>query len=290
LARRTPKGVLKLLSAHDSLRLRFLDLANYAPSFVQRLRARILASLAQRFERQWYRNFDQIVVTSDLDRLAIQELVQGVPVGVLPNGVNLEFFRFAPNPKRGQLVFTGNMSWPPNEDAACHFSQAILPRIRVSRDDVTLSLVGADPSPRVRALDRAPGVTVTGTVEDIRPWVWSAELFVCPLRFGAGVKNKVLEAMSLGAPVVGTPRSFTGTPIQAGKQACLAQGPEEFASVVLTLLADHRKRYELALEARKLVETSYSWDSVARMLEQYYEARLEHTAQTAGHDHPSVVS
>lgn len=283
LGRLALSGPFKLLSAHDSLQLRFRDFARHSPDATGRLRSRILAFFARRFEKRWYKNFDRIVVTSELDRGAIEDVVD-VPIGVIPNGVDLDFFQFKPDPEGGHLVFTGNMSWPPNEDAACYFVDEILPRIRAERGDAHFTIAGAAPSPRVRALGTAPGVTVTGTVADIRPSVWRAEVYVSPLRFGAGVKNKILEAMALGAPVVATRRSFTGTSVVDGVQALIADEPGPFARTVLRLLGNAEERQRLSLEGRKLVETCYTWSSVAKSFEGYYPVPDD----SAGRAHPAV--
>ena len=129
---------------------------------------------------------------------------------MIPNGVDLEYFAYRPQPEAGRIVFSGNMSWPPNEDAAEHFAARSFagdPKPDSRRDilDRRRRAVAASSKP-----GEHPGVHVTGTVEDIRPWIWSAAVYVSPLRFGLGVKNKILEAMAIGAPIVATSRESFG--------------------------------------------------------------------------------
>jgi glycosyltransferase involved in cell wall biosynthesis len=107
------------------------------------------------------------------------------------------------------------------------------------------------------------GVKVTGTVPDIREFIWSAWVYVSPLRFGAGIKNKILEAMALGAPIVATPPSLTGTLLKDGQEVLVARHPAEIAEAVLRLLGDEGLCRSLSLEARRRVETEYSWPRIA---------------------------
>jgi glycosyltransferase involved in cell wall biosynthesis len=117
-------------------------------------------------------------------------------------------------------------------------------------------------------------VHVTGTVADIRPWIWSASVYASPLRFGLGVKNKILEAMACGAPIVATSRSLSGTPLIDGQHALIADDDTKFAESVSRLLGDSALRDALGREARTKVETEYSWNSSASGYEAVYRDAL----------------
>jgi glycosyltransferase involved in cell wall biosynthesis len=160
------------------------------------------------------------------------------------------------------LIFTGNFSYPPNIDAARWLVAAIMPRIWRERPGVTLTLAGSDPTPDVRALagDR---VTVTGRVPDLRPYLRGAAVYLCPLRLGAGIKNKVLEALALGCPVVATPLSLDGIAARDGVEALVGTNEAELADAVLRLLADPAGAARLGAAGRALVAESYSWAGVA---------------------------
>ena len=231
------------------------------------VRLRVLSILARRQERRWFRYADRVVVTSPSDAQALSGGLSADRIAVIPNGVDLEYFAYRPAPEAGRIVFTGNMSWPPNEDAAEHFARDIMPAIRSRIPDASFWIVGADPSARVQNLSSIAGVHVTGTVADIRPWIWSAAVYASPLRFGLGVKNKILEAMACGAPIVATSRSLSGTPLIDGRHAMIADDDAKFIESVVRLLSDAALRESLSREARRKVEAENSWASVAARYE-----------------------
>ena len=240
LLRASAGGLPGILCVHDSKALRYREFAEYAASRRERVRLGLLSALARRQERRWFRYADRVVVTSPSDAQALARAVRADQVAVIPNGVDLEYFAYLPAPEHGRIVFTGNMSWPPNEDAAEHFARDIMPSIRSRIPEASFWIVGADPSVRVKELSRIPGVHVTGTVADIRPWIWSAAIYASPLRFGLGVKNKILEAMACGPPIVATSRSLSGTPLIDGHHAIIADDDAKFSESVVRLLSDPR--------------------------------------------------
>jgi glycosyltransferase involved in cell wall biosynthesis len=270
LLRATRRGRPGVLCVHDSRALRFREFAEYSTGIKARVRLRVLSLLARRQERRWFRYADRVVVTSPSDAQSLAGGLSADRIAVIPNGVDLEYFAYRPAPAAGRIVFTGNMSWPPNEDAAEHFARTILPAIRSRVPDASFWIVGADPSARVRHLSSIAGVHVTGTVADIRPWIWSASVYASPLRFGLGVKNKILEAMACGAPIVATSRSLSGTPLIDGLHAMIADGDAKSIESVVTLLSDAALRESLSREARRKVEAENSWASVAVQYEGVY--------------------
>lgn len=274
LARVMRLGAPVVLSGHDALSLRYEDFGRFARSGRARLAWRFRTAAARRFERRWYRWIDHVIITSPADRDALARWMPAERVTVVSNGVDLDHWAYRPAPDPDRIVFTGNMSWPPNEDAARHFALDVYPRIRARRPSAEFWVVGATPSLAVRALGGLAGVHVTGTVPDLREFVWRAAVYVSPLRFGAGVKNKILEAMALGAPIVATPRSLTGTPLVPGRHLLLADGPDAIAEAVLTLLDNGELRQALSKEARRKVELEYSWESAASRFEAVWRAAV----------------
>lgn len=270
LARLAGPGTRVVLSAHDALSLRYHEFSRFATSRRTAWWHAARAVMARWSERRWYRHADRVVVTSPTDAAALAHAVPADRLTVIPNGVDLDYFGGRPEPVPGRLVFTGNMSWPPNEDAAEYFSLEVLPRIRRELPAATFWIVGADPSPRVRLLAEAPGVHMTGRVPDLRTWVQSASVYVSPLRFGAGVKNKILEAMALGTPIVATPKSLTGTPLVDGEDLLVAGTADDLARATLRLLGDEGLRQALSVTARRRVEREYSWQAIMGRFEQCY--------------------
>ncbi|WP_119459900.1 TIGR03087 family PEP-CTERM/XrtA system glycosyltransferase [Rhodospirillaceae bacterium SYSU D60014] len=200
----------------------------------------------------------------------------GVPserVHALGNGVDLAFFAPhrdlpSPYPAGGPvLVFTGAMDYRANVDAVCWFAREAFPLIREMDATARFFIVGARPAPEVQRLAGDPSITVTGRVEDVRPYVTHAAVAVAPLRIARGIQNKVLEAMAMAVPVVATPQAFEG--IDADPQADLVVAGEApaFARAAGELLADPARRRRIGEQARRRVEENYGWDRALATLD-----------------------
>jgi sugar transferase (PEP-CTERM/EpsH1 system associated) len=221
------------------------------------------------FETRVARAFDENVFCTPLEQQIFQRAVPGVSSIVLRNGVDLEHFRPAPErAEPGHLVFTGVMDYLPNVDGCEWFVREILPRVRAHQPGVRFSIVGSRPSARVQALAQVEGVTVTGYVPETRDWLERAALAVAPLRIARGIQNKVLEAMAMGLPIVGTTPATQGVEGAAERDFLVADGAEEFAACVLRLLAAPDAARELGRRARRFVEQSYDWEVVFRPLDE----------------------
>lgn len=272
-------GVPTVLAVHDSRTLRAREFRRLASTPWHWLRARLQEREESAWERAWFPAADTVVVLSEEDR---QELVNFVPaerIAVLPNGIDPQHYTFRRAGQAGRVIFTGNMAWPPNVDAAVRFVKHIFPRVLARSPRAELVLAGATPAPAVRALARHPGVRVTGTVPDLRPSIWSASVYVSPLRAGFGVKNKILEAMALGTPIVASPRSLSGLPyVVPGEHLVRADSDEEIADAVVALLGDTEAADAMARAAREVIERRYTWDAIGRR----YEDLLVRAAGPAG--------
>lgn len=231
-----------------------------------------------RFERQTLERFDGVLAVSDADRDTFTRLYPGAvrqPIHVVPTGVDTAFFAPAsPAPDAASpgtsrsLVFTGSMDWLPNEDAMVFFCREVLPLIRAEEPDVTLAIVGRAPTPTVRRLGLAPGITVTGSVDDVRPFMRDAAVYIVPLRIGGGTRLKIYEAMSMAKAVVSTAVGAEGLPVTAGEHLLLAEEPRGFARAVVRLLRDLDRRRAIEQASRALVVAQYDWSVVAGDLEQ----------------------
>jgi sugar transferase (PEP-CTERM/EpsH1 system associated) len=224
-----------------------------------------------RFEREALARFDVVLAVSDSDRDTFTRLYPGAvrrPVHVVPTGVDTTYF----TPRRGEerrarLVFTGSMDWLPNEDAMTHFVRDILPRIRQAEPEASLAIVGRAPTPAVRRLAGVAGVEVTGAVDDVRPHVAAADVYVVPLRIGGGTRLKIFEAMAMGKAVVSTSIGAEGLPVTAGRDLSIADTPERFAEAVVHLIRDVESRRRIERAARSLVVERYDWSVVAKTFE-----------------------
>lgn len=212
------------------------------------------------FERRFFCGADACVVVSERDGAVLSRVCPRTPVHVVHNGVDADWF--APggaDPRPATLVFEGAMGFPPNVAAARYLAREILPRIREQVPEAELWLVGRDPAPEVREL-ADEGVWVSGFVEDVRPYLDAATVFVCPMQTGAGIKNKVLQAWAMEKPVVGTAEAMGGLAAEEGTNVLLGRSPEELAEAVVGLLKDPGYRERLGREGRKTVLKRYTWE------------------------------
>jgi glycosyltransferase involved in cell wall biosynthesis len=160
-------------------------------------------------------------------------------------------------------VFVGSMDWYPNEDAALHLMDTILPSIRREIPGASLHIVGRNPSARVRTAAARADVEVTGTVDDVRPHVAKAAVLLVPMRVGGGTRLKIFEALAMAKAVVSTTVGAEGLPLLPGTHFLQADDPSEFAAAVVTLLRDPRRREVLGAAGRTLVAERYSWSQIA---------------------------
>jgi polysaccharide biosynthesis protein PslH len=226
-----------------------------------------------KYEGQTLRRFDGVLAVSDADRDSFARLYPGAaaePVHVVPTGVDTDYFSPSPtSPLATDIVFTGSMDWLPNEDAMLHFCTHVLPLIRADEPGVRLSIVGRAPTPAVRKLMEDPdaGIHVTGRVDDVRPYMRDASVYVVPLRIGGGTRLKIFEAMAMGKAVVSTTVGAEGLPIVPGEHLLIADEPHTFARAVVRLMRDADRRERLGAAARALVVARYDWSAVAGSLE-----------------------
>lgn len=265
-------GHRKVITPNDSISLAYRNRLPLTHGFKNKLRTRYLMHLIQRHEQMFYRQYDACVVVAEGDRQQIQRLCPQLPVHVIPLGIDLNYYKPGPpeQEEEDRLVFTGTMDFRPNIDSARWFVEEILPRIANARPQVKLEIVGRNPTDEVLALARRPGVTVTGFVPDLRPHVARAAVYVSPVRFGSGIKCKMLEAMAMGKAIVTTGAGTSGVAAQSGQDYLTAEEPGAFAAAVLDLLADREKRRRFAQASRRFIEQHYTWERMAESYEMIY--------------------
>jgi len=225
-----------------------------------------------RAERRFLDMADHVLTVSENDKKLFSKFLSPKNITVIPTGVDTEYFYPSQQlPQANRLVFTGSMDWMPNEDAILYFAQDIFPRIRREIPSTTLWVVGRRPSTKLQALvTESSGVHVTGTVEDIRPFVWDAAVYVVPLRVGGGTRIKIFEAMAMGKPVVSTAVGAEGLPVEHGKDILLAESPQDFTLQVVRLLREEEQRDKLGRAGRALVEHNFSWSAVSATFDEVF--------------------
>jgi glycosyltransferase involved in cell wall biosynthesis len=270
------RGVPRLAVAIDELgkpaRRRF-ELASGAA----RARAWLAWRATTAVQRRLCRRVDRVLALSEQDCRALLDLDATLPVGVLPFPVGIDTDRIDPGAReRDHLLFVGAMNRDVNEDAVIHFCREILPLIRRQASAVRLTIVGAAPTERVRALASDPGVVVTGFVDRLEPFYERATALVSPLRVGGGIISKNLDAMAAGCPVITTTIGNEGIGATHGVHLLTADTPPDFAAAVLTILTSSDVATRLADAARRFVQQRYSLEASLATLDR------EHGALVAG--------
>ncbi|HEV8441375.1 MAG TPA: glycosyltransferase family 4 protein [Methylomirabilota bacterium] len=282
-----PRGasVPLVLFEHNVEHLIWARLCRTEPRWWRRMLLELEWRKMRRVEAQVCTRASLVVAVSDPDLELLSRLAPRARVRAIPTGVDTAYFSAARKPEvPTRLVFTGSMDWYPNEDAILHFVESILPAIQREVPDVTLTVVGRNPTRRLRDAVSGPGIIVTGTVDDVRPFIAESAVYVVPLRVGGGTRLKIFEALAMGKAVVSTAVGAEGLPLISGEHFVQADQPADFARAVVKLLKDHEARERLGSAGRRLVEARYSWAEVARRFE-------SHLVETVGRRHrPDVLS
>lgn len=224
------------------------------------------------YEDKFYPQFDRCLVISETDGETLVSRSPSSKVSVITSGVNIEYLTAVkPEPEPASLLFLGSMDWLPNIEGSIYFCDEVLPIIQKDVPDVKLYIVGTNPDPKVRALGDRPGITVTGAVPDVRPYLAKATAMVAPIRIGSGLRIKLLEAMAFGLPTVTTTIGCEGIPVESGRQLFIADEPDKFAADCLNLIREAEVRERMIVEGRKLMYEKYNWNEIAKKIISIYE-------------------
>ncbi|MDZ8087853.1 MAG: glycosyltransferase family 4 protein [Nostoc sp. DedQUE12b] len=241
------------------------------------LRDKINLPLLRRYEQSYCAKFSAIVATTEEDKIQLQEFNPNSEITVIPNGVDLVSFpKRTTDPGGHRLIFIGAMDNLANIDAVCFFSNEVLPEIQKFYPDTTFDIVGSHPVAEVLALDKKPGINVLGRVPSMAEYLHQATICVVPMRTGFGIKNKTLEAMAAGIPVVASDRGLEGLAVDAAShslRALRANKAAEYITAISQLFDRPHLRSELSHNGRQLVETEFTWDIAGKSYEQVCLAR-----------------
>ena len=222
-----------------------------------------------RFENDCFSWADGAIAVSADDAEKIKRMNNDIDVMVIENGVDTNYFKCLDNPvDKNTLVFTGSMDWRPNQDAVCYFIDEIFPTIKKENPQIRVYFVGRKPPAGIQRFGRIDGVTITGTVDDVRPYIDKASLIIVPIRIGGGTRLKILEAMAMEKTVISTSIGAEGLDVTNGENIIIADDPDNFAHAIIKQLGDPDASRRLGTNGRNLVEKYYDWQVLGK---KYFE-------------------
>jgi sugar transferase (PEP-CTERM/EpsH1 system associated) len=230
------------------------------------------------------RQADLVLVTSQRERMNLSALLLGTSIEVVSNGVDIEKFKDEGEEVPNRVIFTGTMDYYPNIHAVLLFAQRCWPLIQAQVPNATWLIAGRNPPAEIRNLAELPGITVTGTVSDVRPYLASSTVAIAPLQIGSGTRLKILEALAMRKAVVTTSVGCEGLTVENKKHLLITDPSEEFARAVVTLLNNPELRTTLGNAGRALIEAEYSWEysgsRLLQVLETHFEERKSYASAT----------
>lgn len=248
--------------------------AEHAKTPVHRWFFGLQARRMRAYEERMCRDSQYVIAVSPIDAQRMRDMFQIDHVSEVPTGVDVDYFRESSRPgakiedRKIDLVFVGSMDWLPNIEGVLWFAKEILPIIRRRKPDCRVAIVGRQPGSEIQALAAAdPGIEVTGTVADVRPYLWNSRVSILPLRIGGGTRMKVYEAMAAGLPVISTTVGVEGLAGRPGLDLLIGDSPEEFADRCVELLDNSDLRTKIADAGYRLVSEKCSWEAVSKHFE-----------------------
>jgi len=222
------------------------------------------------FEQMMCRRFDTVLAVSVQDRELFRVLYGLDNVVTIPTGVDIAYFHPQEVPQEpGSLVFVGSMDWLPNEEAIMYFAKSMLPHLKKEIPEIQLIVVGRNPSPRLqKLLSTVPEIQLTGWVEDVRPYIAKAALYIVPIRIGGGTRMKIYEAMAMGKSIISTSIGAEGLSVVDGENILLEDNPTVFCQKILGLINNKKQNQILGDNASIFVRKNYSWSQVGLIFQQ----------------------
>jgi len=237
------------------------------------------ASRLEAYERSQCPAVDLNITCSDVDTARLQKIVPDAQVATVPNGVDVDYFHRGESLQvAGRLIFVGTLNWYPNAEAVRFIAQEIWPRLVQQMPDASVDIIGANPPAELMELaQRDSRFRVLGFVDDMRPAMDQAAVYVCPITDGGGTKLKILDALSMGKAVVAHPMACEGIDVVDGRSICFAESVEQFVDQIIRLCSDDAARALMGENARTLAEERYAYKAIGDYLAALVEACAAHT-------------
>jgi glycosyltransferase involved in cell wall biosynthesis len=276
---RVVDGLPVVFDSVDSITLLFERVLEAGPNLKSRFLAWLDLARTRHYEGRLQDYFDRVLVTSPLDREALDRIATSKNndrLVVLPNGVDLDYFKpFDTTREPSTVIFTGKMSYHANIAAAMDLATQVMPLVWQKYPSARLVVAGKDPAAELRSLASDSRIEITGTVPDLRPYLAQATVAVTPIRYGVGIQNKVLEAMAMAIPVVSSPQAVSALQLTQEQDVLVAENPAKMAEAIIHLFTDESLQQQIGQAGRHYVETHHDWNVVARRLATVYREVLE---------------
>jgi len=276
------RDIPKILDFGDMDSQKWLEYANYKP-FPLSMGYRLEGTKMLAAEKRLARQFDLCTATTRAEWETLNGYGTGADTDWFPNGVDGDFFcPLDESYDADTISFIGRMDYYPNQECMSRFCEQVWPLLRKARPAMKLLIVGADPSPEMRKLGELPGVTVTGSVPDVRPFIRSSALMVAPLQIARGTQNKILEAMAMGVPVVTSAIAAGGVDAQSEEHFLVAQSAHEYAQAILRIADNPKERHRLAMAGRARMLSNHAWAGSMQRLDGIIGRAIENFSRTTG--------
>ncbi len=268
--------VRRIISVHESYYLARLKAYHHYMLGPNKLKEAINLKGLKKYEFDMYSHADKVLTLTPQGKEELLEICPELDISVVPHGVDVDYFSFSEFEEEERcIVFVGNYLHYPNVDAVLYFHQEIWPQIKSRLPEIKFYIVGQGPPQEIQNLDQEKNIIVTGKVDDVRPYLKKARVFICPVRLGGGFRGKILEAMAIGRPIVTTSLGAEGIPASHRENIILADQPEEFAKDTLDLMNDDKLFEKIRVQGRKLVEEKYGWEKGVEVMEGILEKMIK---------------
>lgn len=215
------------------------------------------------YEVNVYQRFCVDITTSDTEKNIIMKYLKGVKIGVVKNGVDVDYFKpMKRTNMENNIIYTAWFKYYPNQQAVIEFVKDVFPLLKAKIPDIKFYIVGKEPPKRVHELSKINGIVVTGEVEDVRPYLANADVAVIPLKVGGGTRLKILEAMAMGIPVISTKLGAEGLDVKEDENILIADDHEDFAQKIYEIITDKQLSKRISDSAIKFVEENYTWEKI----------------------------
>jgi glycosyltransferase involved in cell wall biosynthesis len=269
------KNIPSVFNSIDCLSVWLEEQLRLEKNFLKKIHLKKEATKTKKAEKEILSFARRVIVTTSEDKDLLLRQNPSLLIKVIPNGVDIDYFKPQKTKLENAIVFSGVMNYPPNTQAVIYFYHKIWPYLKKNIPNLLWYIVGSSPNRSVKKLSRKDkNIIVTGYVEDIREYLLKAKVFISPLISGRGIKNKILEAMALGKAIVASSKSIEGLEVVPNRDLILAYQPQDFFRAILKLIKDEETRFYLEENARRFVEKNFNWPKILVRYEELFSKNL----------------